>query len=60
MERSKFEGEPDGIDPELRAALDKEVEEFRQRLEATNIQNRSIPKLRLPISSVKLQRVLSF
>jgi hypothetical protein len=31
--------EEDDIDPEMRAALDREVEEFRQRLESMNSKN---------------------
>jgi len=37
------------LDPELQAALDKEVEEFRQRLESINSQTRTNPKIPLPV-----------
>jgi hypothetical protein len=37
-EPSHFPTEEDDLDPELKAALDKEVEEFRQRLESMNSQ----------------------
>lgn len=37
-------------DPEM-AEIDREVEEFRQRLESVNKQNRYSPKLQLPISA---------
>jgi len=43
-------GEED-IDPEMRAVLDREVEEFRQRLESINTQTRTAPKIPLPISA---------
>jgi len=43
------EEEGDDLDPEMRAALDKEVEEFRQRLESINSQTRTSPKIPLPI-----------
>jgi len=39
----------ENLDPETQAALDREVEEFRQRLESTNNQNGR--KIQLPISA---------
>jgi len=39
------------IDPELQAQLDKEVEEFRQRLELMNTEKRDTPKIPLPMSA---------
>jgi len=43
--------EGDDLDPEVKAALDKEVEEFRLRLESANSQTRTAPKIPLPISA---------
>jgi len=45
------EEEGDDLDPEMRAALDKEVEDFRQRLESINSQTRTAPKIPLPVSA---------
>lgn len=45
-EEKKFE-----IDPEMEAALDREVEEFRQRLETINENNKDGPKIQLPASA---------
>lgn len=45
------EDEGDDLDPEKRAALDKEVEEFRQRLETINSQRRTSPKIQLSPSA---------
>jgi len=40
------------IDPEMKDALDREIEEFRQRLESINQQHRDSPKIQLPLSVV--------
>jgi len=45
------EDEGDDLDPEMRAALDKEVEEFRQRLETINSETRTSPKIQLSPSA---------
>jgi len=45
------DGEVDDINPEMQAALDQEVEEFRQRLENVNSLESSKPKIPLPVSA---------
>eukprot|EP01103_Thecamoeba_quadrilineata_P003293 TRINITY_DN13084_c0_g1_i1.p1 TRINITY_DN13084_c0_g1~~TRINITY_DN13084_c0_g1_i1.p1 ORF type:complete len:320 (+),score=56.72 TRINITY_DN13084_c0_g1_i1:1-960(+) len=41
----------DELDPEMIAVIDKEVEDFRQRLETMNKQSLSMPKMTLPIAT---------
>lgn len=53
------EGEGDDLDPETKAALDKEVEEFRQRLETINSQTRTSPKIQLSPSTASFVSSLS-
>eukprot|EP01119_Soliformovum_irregulare_P025730 TRINITY_DN9609_c0_g1_i2.p1 TRINITY_DN9609_c0_g1~~TRINITY_DN9609_c0_g1_i2.p1 ORF type:complete len:353 (-),score=95.78 TRINITY_DN9609_c0_g1_i2:122-1180(-) len=43
--------EDDDLDPEMKAALDKEVEEFRQRLETMHSESRNLQKIPLPVSA---------
>jgi len=45
------EEEEEDVDPEMQAAVDKEVEEFRQRLESMNTNTQNSRKLQLPISA---------
>jgi len=47
-EEEEEEDAEQDLDPERIAAIDKEVEEFRQRLEAMNQQSNTVPKISLP------------
>eukprot|EP01114_Cavostelium_apophysatum_P007376 TRINITY_DN19464_c0_g1_i1.p1 TRINITY_DN19464_c0_g1~~TRINITY_DN19464_c0_g1_i1.p1 ORF type:complete len:410 (-),score=100.99 TRINITY_DN19464_c0_g1_i1:159-1388(-) len=47
-EDEQFWSEEDDLDPKQRADLDKEVEEFRQRLESVNTENQN-PKQKIPL-----------
>jgi len=48
FENFEYEDDED-LDPELIAAIDKEVEEFRKKLEDINKQSTTLPKIPLPV-----------